>query len=153
MDATRGVCGGHNNSNEGNMKSYNGFTATQRYKALSYHKAQIKSGAKPASPKQCDSCGQTQGLLVWHSEDYSEPFGPHIGEHGLCYVCHMWIHCRFHNRKGWDEHVRKILYGDGPQPMSTPNWALFKRNHLLNWKDAVYLPTAGKGTGFIIHLK
>ena len=42
----------------------------------------------------CDVCLTTRGLLMAHSEDYSEPFGSHIGRWGLCYFCHMILHCR-----------------------------------------------------------
>src|ERR1700737_880157 len=36
-----------------------------------------------------------------HSENYSEPFGDHIGEHGLCYRCHQMIHNRFRHAETW----------------------------------------------------
>lgn len=134
------------------MKSYNGFSPQQRYKALDYHKEQIRLGNKPERPEKCDSCGQTHGILVWHSEDYSEPFGPHIGQHGLCYVCHMWIHCRFRNRGGWELHKKRISEGLGPQAMFVSNWKIFVHNHLQRWQHAVYEPTLGEPTGFIFDL-
>jgi hypothetical protein len=52
-------------------------------------------------PIRCDACGQTEGPIDAHSEDYSEPFGDHIGEHALCYRCHMAIHTREKNPEAW----------------------------------------------------
>ena len=76
------------------MNSYNGYSGAQRLKALAWIKKEWANGTRPAKPCSCDVCGQTEGLLMWHSEDYSAPFGDNIGRFGLCYTCHMMIHCR-----------------------------------------------------------
>ena len=134
------------------MKSYNGFDPKQRYKALAYHKEQIATGNKPARPECCHACGQTEGVLVWHSEDYSEPFGEHIGEHGLCYVCHMMIHCRFRNRKAWQYHIGQLLQGRMPQAMHSQNWKVFLYNHLQNAGTATYDEGTCQKDSFIFKL-
>lgn len=33
-------------------------------------------------------------MIDAHAEDYSEPFGDHIDHYGLCYFCHLLLHCR-----------------------------------------------------------
>ena len=114
------------------MNSYNGFSPAQRYKALAYHKAEIKSGRKPARPLKCDCCGTKQGFLAWHSEDYSEPFGPHIGEYGVCYRCHMHIHCRFRNPQKFNQYCDQIENGSRFKPYMTANWNKFKFENLVN---------------------
>lgn len=53
-----------------------------------------------------------------HSEDYSEPFGDNIGEFGLCYLCHMMIHCRFYNRLAWAAYRDTIRSGKVFPPLS-----------------------------------
>lgn len=108
------------------MNSYNGFSPQQRNKALKYHKKQIADGHKPPHPDACDGCGVTTGFLSWHSEDYSEPFGDHIGEFGVCYICHMQIHCRFRNRNAFLEYASLIEDGWFYDSFAKPHWWHFK---------------------------
>lgn len=124
------------------MNSYNGFSPAQRYKALAWFKKEIKEGRKPEKPDVCDCCGQTNGHLMWHSEDYSEPFGKHIGEHGLCYVCHMMVHCRFRNKSLWQEFVNILTSGKKPQPYYYNDWKSFKAEYLINKMQAVEFEAA-----------
>lgn len=92
------------------MNSYNGFSPAQRSRALRWLNAEYAAGRR-TRPERCDACGQTAGALQAHSEDYSEPFGAHIGEHGLCYVCHMMIHCRFSAPGPWERYRRHVRSG------------------------------------------
>ena len=91
------------------LKPYNGFDHAQRLAALAWLKGEYAAGRR-TRPVRCDACGQTEGPIDPHSEDYSRPFGEHIGKHGLCYRCHMMIHCRFKNPQAWvayKQHVRE----------------------------------------------
>jgi DNA invertase Pin-like site-specific DNA recombinase len=45
-----------------------------------------------------------------HSEDYSEPFGDHIGRWSLCYWCHLLLHCR---RRAPEAYLRYVLMLQG----------------------------------------
>lgn len=92
------------------MKEYNGFPGAQRARALRWLKGEYAAGRR-TRPERCDACGQTEGVLQAHSEDYSEPFGAHIGEHGLCYVCHMMIHCRFTAPRAWEVYRLNVRSG------------------------------------------
>ena len=112
------------------MNSYNGFSPEQRYKALKYHKDQIAKGNKPKVPDICDGCGTQHGFLAWHSEDYSMPFGPHIGEYGLCYRCHMMIHCRYKSRRAYYDYMKMIKNGMRFKPYTHSSWDKFKRENL-----------------------
>ena len=134
------------------MKSYNGFDAKQRYRALAYHKEQISLGNKPPKPECCHACGQTEGVLVWHSENYSEPFGDHIGEHGLCYVCHMMIHCRFRNPRAWRYHIGQVSRGMMPEPMYSQNWKAFLQTHLIRAGTATYTKGNVQTDSFVFSL-
>lgn len=59
----------------------------------------------------CDACGQDAGVIQPHSENYSAPYGDHIGEHGLCFTCHMMIHCRFRSPAAWQAYRAAIREG------------------------------------------
>ena len=134
------------------MKAYNGFSPAQRYRALAYHKNQIKAGLKPPKPVCCDGCGQTEGLLSWHSEDYSEPYGDHIGQHGVCYVCHMMIHCRFRNKNAWEAYKQNIAQGLCAPAMHSNNFHQFCHMYLNNWRSVMYEKPKGDKNGFIFEL-
>lgn len=112
------------------MNSYNGFSPKQRYKALKWFKEQISQGLRSEKPKCCDICGQPHGFLQFHSENYSEPFGDHIGEIGLCYICHMMIHCRFKNPLKWACYKMTLQQGMRYSAYSTNNWVKFKKEFL-----------------------
>lgn len=124
------------------MNSYNGFSPSHRYKALAWFKKEIKEGRKPAKPDICDACGQKDGVLVWHSEDYSEPFGSHIGEHGLCYPCHMMVHCRFKNVELWGLYVQTLMSNKMPEPFFFNDWKSFKQQYLIDKMESVKFQTS-----------
>lgn len=107
------------------MKSYNGFTPEQRQAAFNWLKVEIAEGRRQAIPDACQCCRQTKGLLCWHSEDYSFPYGDHIGEYALCFICHMMIHCRFKNRAKWIDYVHAIE--SGWQYCPVRGWPEFRR--------------------------
>jgi hypothetical protein len=88
------------------LKDYNGFSAAHRWKALRWFKAQNRP-----KPSHCHACGQRAGIIDAHSEDYSEPFGDHIGAFWLCYWCHMMVHCRFKSRRAWAVYTALIRQG------------------------------------------
>lgn len=106
------------------MKSYNGFTATERMRGYNWLKEQIARGTRTRA-KQCDCCGQTRGILELHSEDYSEPHGDHIGAYELCYVCHMVIHCRDSNPAAWERYKAMIRAGLRVRPFRTRDFQAF----------------------------
>ena len=111
------------------MKSYNGFSPTQRMKAFRWLKDQQAKGKRQTTPSFCEVCSQDKGLLMYHSEDYSEPFGSHIGQFGLCYVCHMMIHCR-RNKKAWYMYKKMISSGFRHEPYYKMDWNKFNANIL-----------------------
>ena len=118
------------------MNSYNGYEPKQRYKALAWLKKEWAAGTRQQTPTCCDICGQTKGHLEYHSEDYSSPFGDHIGAFGLCYICHMMLHCRFRNKKAWDIYLHALENKKCFKPFETRNWIVFKRECLIkNFKD------------------
>jgi hypothetical protein len=108
------------------VNSYNGFSPEQRYRALDWLKGEYKAGRRHP-PTVCDACGQTEGIIEAHSEDYSDPFGDNIGAFGLCYRCHMAIHCRFRNRQAWDAYRQALREGKHFQAMHSRNFPEFSK--------------------------
>lgn len=83
------------------MNSYNGFTPSQRVKAQNWLKKQWATGSL-VRPCKCYACGQTDGLIDAHAEDYSEPFASgKTDQFHLCRKCHMQVHRRFANPQAW----------------------------------------------------
>ena len=116
------------------MRSYNSFTPAQRAKAGQYRKRMIAEGRIPPWPDLCRACGQTEGSMCYHTEDYSEPHGPHIVAFEICYACHMMIHCRHRSFDNWN------AYADGCAAGNT-----YPAVHRYNFKEfaSLYLRRAG----------
>jgi hypothetical protein len=92
------------------LKTYNGFDHDQRMKGYRWLQREYATGRR-ARPIVCDACGQIEGAIEAHSENYSAPFGDHIGRYGLCYRCHMAIHTRFNNREAWEAYKHHVALG------------------------------------------
>lgn len=100
------------------MKSYNGFSPSQRMNAYRW----LKSSGRPMSGV-CEACGNPNGAP--HSEDYSEPYGDHIGAYMLCLPCHMFVHCRFRIPEAWAIYRKSIRGGKKWSP-APPHWFAFR---------------------------
>lgn len=111
------------------MKSYNGFDHSQRTAALRWIKKEWAEGRR-ALPSKCCVCGQAKGIIDAHSEDYSRPFGAHIGQFELCFRCHMMIHCRFRNPKAFATYCEALAKGIRFAPMYSRNFGAFCNDHL-----------------------
>lgn len=92
------------------MKGYNGFTAFQRTKAMQWMKKEMASGRIP-EPTKCEACGQTEGHIDYHTEDYSEPYSvSRTTAHQLCFMCHMMWHGRLSPRtRAQFEYYRELI--------------------------------------------
>lgn len=111
------------------MKAYNGFSPEQRNKAQAWLNKQWKAGLL-ARPCQCQACGQTEGRIDAHAEDYSEPFeAGKTDQYHLCYRCHMAVHCRFRNSEAWRIYKQHVREGRIFPPISN-NFPLFARQTL-----------------------
>lgn len=115
------------------MNFYNGYSPHQRMKAYKWLMSQYASGNR-TKPTQCDSCALVDGIIEPHSEDYSEPFGDHIGQYNFCYRCHMMLHCRKNSIKNFELYCLAIKEGSQFQPFFTRDWSKFKRQMLESYK-------------------
>jgi hypothetical protein len=111
---------------------YNGFSPQLRMKASDWLKAEIAAG-RLAPPKVCDVCGQDQGPHDYHSEDYSEPFGPHLYRHSLCWRCHLVLHSRFRSRAQFDRYreLMRAGYRFAPMPRNIGAFSAWFSGDLL----------------------
>lgn len=111
------------------MKAYNGFPPEQRNKAQAWLNSQWKAGLL-ARPTCCHACGQTEGRIDAHAEDYSEPFAAgKTDQYHLCYRCHMAVHCRFRNNEAWQTYKDHVREGRIYEPIWN-NFPLFTRQTL-----------------------
>lgn len=123
------------------MGPYNGFSGAQRSKAQRWLNRQWATGAL-ARPSRCVACGQTEGVIDAHAEDYSEPFaaGKTDAFH-LCYVCHLMVHCGARNPRRWIEYRSLVEEGRRTFPYVRRGWLRFVREILARELDrALFVP-------------
>lgn len=128
------------------MNSYNGFTPAQRAKAQAWLNSQWNSGAL-ARPCECHACGQTEGVIDAHAEDYSEPFAAgKTDEFHLCFICHMMVHCRYRNRQAWENYKNTVMDGGRYPAYKGRNWTAFAESMLegVNPLTPVFYDTASR---------
>lgn len=111
------------------MKGYNGFSPQQRTRALRWLRQEEAAGRR-RRPTRCEACGQTRGVVDSHSEDYSDPFGPHIGRFALCFRCHMIVHCRFSSPASFEVYEEALREGVRFPAMTRRDFQRFRREHL-----------------------
>jgi hypothetical protein len=92
------------------MRDYNGFAWQRRDEAAKWLREQVRLGLRPI-PQFCQACGQTEGEIVFHTEDYSRPFGDHTGRWTLCRFCHTMLHARFDDSFAWIVYLSELRKG------------------------------------------
>lgn len=127
------------------MNSYNGFPGEQRRRALAWIRREQAAGRRVRG-KTCEACGQEHGQLDGHSEDYSEPFGDHIGRFTLCFRCHMIVHCRFRWPAAFETYREQVKLGAVFEPIEKRDFGRIMREH-LHAKDKA--PPARRGSHWL----
>ena len=108
------------------MGPYNSFSGELRAEAQRWLNMMVACG-KLVRPKVCMACGQDQGPIDMHAEDYSKPFALRkTDEFHLCFSCHLACHCRFKNPGAWDHYRDQIARG-WRYPAIGRNFPLFIR--------------------------
>lgn len=64
-------------------------------------------GHIPPVSSRCDGCGNTDGRIAAHNEDYSRPHT----FWSLCSPCHRIVHLRFRDGPGFVEYRRRVMHG------------------------------------------
>jgi len=97
------------------MRDYKGWTDAQRRASLEKTKEAIARGELAARPSRCERCGQDQGILEWHNEDYSHPTKHLVG---VCYRCHIICYHSAHiNAAAVEHYCQQIERGVRWPPM------------------------------------
>jgi len=101
------------------LKDYNGFSGKQRERAQRWLNKAWTAG-QLARPIECVACGQTEGVIQAHAEDYSEPFraGVTDGFH-LCIICHAMVHARSKSPKAWRDYRAMVEAGGRAKVMKS----------------------------------
>lgn len=102
------------------LSDYNGFPGKMREQSLRRVHKLWDSGAVPR-PAQCDACGQRDGAIHGHSEDYSND---HI-HLPLCITCHLILHMRFQQPLLWENYKTMVREGYQGIPLEQRN-ALYR---------------------------
>lgn len=88
------------------LGSYNGHSGVKREQVMRLVNRKWDSG-EWVRPTWCTVCGQDEGTIHGHHEDYDKPdeYVP------LCITCHLVLHCRFRNDLVWDQYRRWVREG------------------------------------------
>lgn len=109
------------------MKDCGRWTAQQRRASLYQTKKAIRNGEiPPAKELGCNRCGQTEGIIEYHNDNYDDPV-KYLEP--LCFRCHM-IHHSFHiNPTACAKYWMEIGQGKQYPPLFKRNfWALKNEN-------------------------
>lgn len=122
------------------MKDYNGFTGNQRNKVATIIRKAINNG-KIQPPQKCDICGQNEGQMHYHLEDYSKPLE---NLKPICVGCHMRLHIRFEYPNLWKKYLLDIRAGKMSPPYRS-SFAFFKAMRDVGiTKDIAEVPALDK---------
>ncbi len=110
------------------MNSYNGFTGEKRMEVHRFLRAEESAG-RLTWPTCCAACGQTEGVFDCHHENYDDPYS----FVGLCYVCHMMLHCRFRAPAAFARYREFVIGGGRVQGQRTRRFNVIRA--LLDGKD------------------
>lgn len=111
------------------MRPYNGFSGEARARASAWIRGERRAGRLP-KPEECGACGQREGQLDDHAEDYSEPFGPQTVQFPLCYRCHMMLHCRFTSSEAFEAYRAAVATGIRFPAMHRRDFGVLTFQHL-----------------------
>lgn len=95
--------------------AYNGFSLADRGAAARWASANA-TGARRTNPTWCHACGQTEGLIYWHNEDYRTP----IAALPLCAWCHWTLHARLKPQQAHVFPTYRDMIRNGLRPLPCP---------------------------------
>lgn len=102
------------------------WTGEQRSFMAKRSKQMRKDLGMGANPECCDICGQTEGKLMYHNENYDTPLDDLWG---LCWRCHMMWHSRYRA----EDKVRE--YFDGILNRGIKWEPVYKHDFGVLWRD------------------
>lgn len=127
------------------MRQYKKWTPQERAKSLRLTTKAKKLGLiKP--PTQCKICGQTEGILHYHNQNYDVTLnnvpkmlnGTATEEElqeikdvllPICYRCHMILHSEHRNKKAHDRYFEEVKNGKMYPPSFKPIYFRIMKEH------------------------
>jgi hypothetical protein len=113
-------------------KSVNGkvYTPEQRNKGDKLIKEAIADGSlKPLSQCACARCGQDEGIIHYHTEDYDSPVET---VEPLCWRCHMMWHSRYRAPEAAFKYFTAVKDGKRFPAVHRHNFKVLKEEHGVN---------------------
>jgi hypothetical protein len=107
------------------MKSYKGWSAEQRMESFRKTMKAIEDGVIPKA-HTCNRCGQKEGIIQYHNEDYSDPI-KYLEM--LCWRCHMMHHSKKRNPEAVANYFREVAEGKQYKPVYKHNFDILKIDH------------------------
>ncbi len=130
------------------MRKYKKWSAEFRKASLKHTQKAQKMGWIEY-PKKCNRCGQTEGIIHTHNEDYDVTFytleevfnrfpisiEPHEIEklrsvlEPLCWRCHMMHHSIHRNKKAVEGYFQQVQNGRQWPPVYRHDFAILRKDH------------------------
>jgi hypothetical protein len=95
------------------LGTYNGHSGEKRERVQRWLETQWTAGYV-ARPSCCIVCGQTEGAIHAHLEDYDAPWS-YVE---LCITCHLVLHSRFRRKPVWFEYLAQVSAGWQAPPLA-----------------------------------
>lgn len=109
------------------MKPYKKWSGEERLASAAKSRAAIEAGIIPPAIV-CQRCSQTEGIIMYHNHDYSDPIK---FLEAMCWRCHMIFHSYF--RKGAREAVNRywaeIKAGKRYPPVFKHDFEILRKDH------------------------
>jgi len=130
------------------MRNYKGWSGDFRKESLKLTNAAKKMGWIE-NPSKCNRCGQTEGILHLHNEDYDVtyytlkevfnrfPISITVEEQEkvnsvleqICWRCHMLHHSVRRNKQAVEKYFEEIKNGKKYPPVYKHDFTILKRDH------------------------
>ncbi len=109
------------------MKSYKKWSAKERLESLKKTKQAIKDWIIPEAKKLwCKRCWQTEGIIEYHNEDYSDPIK---FLEPLCFRCHIIHHSKFRAPEACKIYWEEIKKWKKYPPVFKRDMSIFLKEH------------------------
>jgi len=93
--------------------------------SLAKTKEAIRKGIIPA-PSKCELCDQTEGIIQYHNDDYSDPI-KYLRQ--FCWRCHMMYHSKYRAPESYRKYFAEVKAGKRYPPVYRHDFRILERDH------------------------
>jgi len=108
------------------LRPYKKWSPEEREAMFQLTLREIERLGMPRYPDKCSFCGQTEGIIEWHNENYSHPT-KYLK--AVCYRRHMAIHCKWRVPQRVKEYFDMVKIGYTYPPVFHRNFGIVRRDH------------------------